>query len=207
MKTLKTNFNVSAAFAWSITGTDTLEKEAVNLSDGEFVGTRIKASIPRGKTITLEKYISVISDRYYETDKISNISVKKAQEALDKGYNGLFSAHKKKWADIWSMGDISISGDTAAQQGRSFNIYQLNCMYSGDDPRLNIGPKGFTGEKYGGGTYWDTEAYCLYFYLGTRKPEIARNLLEYRYNHLEKAKENSAKLGTRGALYHGDHEW
>ncbi|NLO98736.1 MAG: glycoside hydrolase family 65 protein [Clostridiaceae bacterium] len=201
MKTLKTNFNVSAAFAWSITGTDTLEKEAVNLSDGEFVGTRIKASIPRGKTITLEKYISVISDRYYETDKISNISVKKAQEALDKGYNGLFSAHKKKWADIWSMGDISISGDTAAQQGIRFNIYQLNCMYSGDDPRLNIGPKGFTGEKYGGGTYWDTEAYCLYFYLGTRKPEIARNLLEYRYNHLEKAKENSAKLGTRGALY------
>lgn len=201
MKTLKTNFNVSAAFAWNISGTDAMEKKAVNLVNGEFVGTQIKINIPKGKTITLEKYISVISDRYYETGEINKISVRKAQESLNKGYNSLFNAHKEKWADIWSMGDINIVGDAAAQQGIRFNIYQLNCTYSGDDPRLNIGPKGFTGEKYGGSTYWDTEAYCLYFYLGTRKPEIARNLLEYRYNHLEKAKENSAKLGTRGALY------
>ena len=201
MKTLKTNYNVSAAFTWNITGTDTLEKETVNLNNGEFVGTRIKVNIPEGRTVTLEKYISVTSDRYYETNEISKISQRKAQEALDKGYNSLFDAHKGKWADIWSMSDITIIGDAAAQQGIRFNIYQLNCTYSGDDPQLNIGPKGFTGEKYGGGTYWDTEAYCLYFYLGTRKPEIARNLLEYRYNHLEKAKENSAKLGTRGALY------
>ena len=98
------------------------------------------------------------------------------------------------------MSDITIIGDAAAQQGIRFNIYQLNCTYSGDDPQLNIGPKGLP-ERNTEGTYWDTEAYCLYFYLGTRKPEIARNLLEYRYNHLEKAKENSAKLGTRGALY------
>ena len=201
MKTLKTNFNVSAAFAWNISGTDTVEKNAVNMINGEFVGTLIKVNIPKGKTITLEKYISVISDRYYETDKINGISKRKAQEALEEGFNRLFDAHKEKWADIWSMGDINILGDVAAQQGIRFNIYQLNCTYSGDDPRLNIGPKGFTGEKYGGSTYWDTEAYCLYFYLGTKRPEIARSLLEYRHNHLEKAKENSAKLGTRGALY------
>ncbi|MCX7884399.1 MAG: glycoside hydrolase family 65 protein, partial [Caloramator sp.] len=52
-----------------------------------------------------------------------------------------------------------------------------------------------------GSTYWDTEAYCLYFYLGTRKPEIAKNLLVYRHNQLEKAIENAAKLGLKGALY------
>ncbi len=201
MKTLKTNFNVSAAFAWNISGTDAIEINAVNIKNGEFVGTRIKVNVPKGKTITLEKYISVISDRYYETDKISEISKRKAQEALEEGFGILFDAHKGKWADIWSMGDINILGDVAAQQGIRFNIYQLNCTYSGDDPRLNIGPKGFTGEKYGGSTYWDTEAYCLYFYLGTKRPEIARSLLEYRYNHLEKAIENSVKLGTRGALY------
>jgi len=201
MKTLKTCFNVAAAFAWNITGADTMQKEAVNLNNGEFVGTRIKVNISRGKTVTFEKYISVISDRYYEADEICGISERKAQQALMAGYSKLFEAHREKWADIWRMGDISIKGDLKAQQGIRFNIYQLNCTYAGDDPRLNIGPKGFTGERYGGGTYWDTEAYCLYFYLGTRNPQVARNLLEYRYNHLEKAKENSAKLGTRGALY------
>ena len=74
-------------------------------------------------------------------------------------------------------------------------------LFRSHDPRLNIGPKGFTGEKYGGSTYWDTEAFCLPFYLCTHDEAIGRNLLIYRYNHLEKAKENAKKLGLKGALY------
>ncbi|MEQ8197666.1 MAG: glycosyl hydrolase family 65 protein, partial [Clostridiaceae bacterium] len=50
--------------------------------------------------------------------------------------------------------------------------------------------------------YWDTEAYCLPFYLSTADQSIARNLLIYRYKQLEKAKENAKNLGfTKGALY------
>jgi len=98
------------------------------------------------------------------------------------------------------LSDIIIKGDVAAQQGIRFNIFHLNQTYDGTDSRLNIGPKGFTGEKYGGSTYWDTEAYCLPFYLLTAEQEVARNLLVYRYKHLEKAIENAAKLGfTKGA--------
>ena len=65
---------------------------------------------------------------------------------------------------------------------------------------LNIGPKGFTGEKYGGSTYWDTEAYCFPFYMATKNESVAENLLNYRHKHLQKAIENAAKLGfTDGA--------
>ena len=67
------------------------------------------------------------------------------------------------------MADISIQGDVKAQQGIRFNIFQLNQTYLGEDARLNIGPKGFTGEKYGGSTYWDTEAYCIPFYMATKR--------------------------------------
>ena len=98
------------------------------------------------------------------------------------------------------MSDIEIEGDIKAQQGIRFNIFQLNQTYLGRDSRLNIGPKGFTGEKYGGSTYWDTEAYCVPFYMATKGQEVAWSLLEYRYNHLEKAIENAQKLGfTNGA--------
>jgi maltose phosphorylase len=71
------------------------------------------------------------------------------------------------------------------------------------DNRFNIAPKGYTGEKYGGVTYWDTEAYCLPFYLSTALPEVARNLLLYRYRHLENAIRNAGKLGfnNSAALY------
>jgi maltose phosphorylase len=98
------------------------------------------------------------------------------------------------------MADISIEGDVSAQQGIRFNIFHLNQTYLGKDTRLNIGPKGFTGEKYGGSTYWDTEAYCIPFYMATKDQTVAKSLLEYRYNHLDKAIENAQKLGfTNGA--------
>jgi maltose phosphorylase len=107
------------------------------------------------------------------------------------------------WAKIWEMSDITIDGDVKAQQGIRFNIFQLNQTYLGKDSRLNIGPKGFTGEKYGGSTYWDTEAYCIPFYMATKDQQVARNLLTYRYNHLDKAIENAGKLGFKNgaALY------
>lgn len=73
--------------------------------------------------------------------------------------------------------------------------------YYGDDARLNIGPKGFTGEKYGGATYWDTEAYCLPVYLGVADKQVSRNILVYRHNQLELAKADARKLGLDGALY------
>ncbi|MGV2685912.1 glycoside hydrolase family 65 protein, partial [Clostridium perfringens] len=124
------------------------------------------------------------------------------EPAARTGFELLLKEQADAWGDKWKESDIVIEGDVAAQQAIRFNIFQLNQTYSGEDDRLNIGPKGFTGEKYGGSTYWDTEAYCLPFYLSTADASISRNLLIYRYKHLEKAKENAKKLGfTKGALY------
>jgi maltose phosphorylase len=133
--------------------------------------------------------------------------VSAAKTALSKatqlGFNGLLDKQKQAWANIWEMADITIEGDIKAQQGIRFNIFHLNQTYLGKDSRLNIGPKGFTGEKYGGSTYWDTEAYCIPFYMATKDQKVARNLLAYRYNHLERAIENAEKLGFKNgaALY------
>ncbi len=123
------------------------------------------------------------------------------KSALFKGYRNLLQEQIDAWAKIWEMSDITIDGDVKAQQGIRFNIFQLNQTYSGKDSRLNIGPKGFTGEKYGGSTYWDTEAYCIPFYMATKDQQVARNLLTYRYNQLDKAIENAKNnLGfTNGA--------
>ncbi|MES2486866.1 MAG: glycoside hydrolase family 65 protein, partial [Bacteroidota bacterium] len=116
--------------------------------------------------------------------------------AKAKGYDALLEEQKQAWAGIWEMADITIEGDVKAQQGIRFNIFQLNQTYLGKDPRLNIGPKGFTGEKYGGSTYWDTEAYCIPFYMATKDQQV----LTYRHVQLGKAIENAAKLGfTNGA--------
>ena len=121
----------------------------------------------------------------------------------NKGFDTMLAEQAAAWAEKWKHNDIMIAGDAAAQQGIRFNIFQLNQTYTGEDDRLNIGPKGFTGEKYGGSTYWDTEAYCVPFYLATADQKVARNLLLYRYKQLGKAIENAKLLGFKdgAALY------
>ena len=130
-------------------------------------------------------------------------AVSESKKAKAIGWDALVNEHKKVWEDIWNETDVIIDGDPEAQQGIRFNIFQLNQTYRGDDPRLNIGSKGFTGEKYGGNTYWNTELCCVPFFLLSNPKDVARNLLLYRYYHLPKAIENAKKLGFSGgaALY------
>ena len=158
-------------------------------------------AVVKGQTTTLQKIGGyTVSMNHENTVKAAENVILKA---LEVGVNQLTENQKAAWAKIWEMSDITIDGDVKAQQGIRFNIFQLNQTYLGKDSRLNIGPKGFTGEKYGGSTYWDTEAYCIPFYMATKDQQVARNLLAYRYNQLDKAIENAEKLGFKNgaALY------
>lgn len=154
--------------------------------------------VAKGQTSSIQKLGGYTVSMNHENTQAAAENV--IAKALAIGYNQLVTNQVEAWAKIWEMSDITIDGDVKAQQGIRFNIFQLNQTYLGKDSRLNIGPKGFTGEKYGGSTYWDTEAYCIPFYMATKDQQVARNLLAYRYNQLDKAIENAEKLGfTNGA--------
>tara|TARA_R110002050_G_scaffold68181_1_gene147976 strand:+ start:31080 stop:33398 length:2319 start_codon:yes stop_codon:yes gene_type:complete len=163
------------------------------------VATVFKLHLKEGEELLVEKFASMTSSLHYKKDVMMAHSKQAVQHAQQKGFDQLFAEHCQVWEKKWETADVEIKGDVAAQQGIRFNIFQLMQTYTGDDERLNIGPKGFTGEKYGGVTYWDTEAYCLPFFLGTAPEKVAKNLLMYRYKHLDKAIENAEKLG----FYHG----
>jgi maltose phosphorylase len=158
-------------------------------------------AVAKNQKATIQKIGGYTVSLNYDDTEIA--AQKAIEKALEIGYTQLFEDQKNAWSKIWEMSDITIDGDVKAQQGIRFNIFQLNQTYLGKDSRLNIGPKGFTGEKYGGSTYWDTEAYCIPFYMATKDQQVARNLLAYRYNQLDKAIENAAKLGFKNgaALY------
>ncbi len=157
----------------------------------------------KNSTVSLVKFGGYTVSRNHDASTLIKAAQAALKTAKAKGFGTLLEEQAKAWAEIWEMSDISIEGDIKAQQGIRFNIFHLNQTYLGTDSRLNIGPKGFTGEKYGGSTYWDTEAYCIPFYMSTKNHHVARNLLQYRYNHLEKAIENAEKLGFSdgAALY------
>jgi maltose phosphorylase len=203
-RTFKTHF-VATTFMQNdilLNGKNLNLNPATAVSGKDKIEFSYEVFVTKNKKITIQKMGGYTVSLNHENTQIAAENV--IQKALTFGCDQLVENQKTAWAKIWEMSDITIEGDVKAQQGIRFNIFQLNQTYSGKDSRLNIGPKGFTGEKYGGSTYWDTEAYCIPFYMATKDQQVARNLLAYRYNQLDKAIENAQKnLGFKkgAALY------
>lgn len=166
----------------------------------KYVGCTADLHCGEGQETVVYKYAVNVTSFNYPKDELMDKCREVLKIIYKKGFDTMLAEQAEAWGRKWEEADIHIEGDVAAQQGIRFNIFQLYQTYTGEDERLNIGPKGFTGEKYGGSTYWDTEAYCFPFFLATADQHVARNLLIYRYKHLEKAIENAGKLGfTDGA--------
>jgi maltose phosphorylase len=204
LRTKKTAFDVcTAAHTVVNVNQQQLTAAAETTTQDKYIASTLSFEVKANDVVDVYKYASNVTSQNYEKEELLAAAEKAISRALSNGYEKLLQDQVEAWANKWEEGDIIIEGDVAAQQAIRFNIFQLNQTYTGKDARLNIGPKGFTGEKYGGSTYWDTEAYCIPFYLATAPQQVAKNLLIYRHNQLQKAIENAAKLGfhSGAALY------
>lgn len=173
--------------------------QATTHTADNYISKQYEVNVKKGDTLAIEKIGGYVTT---ESNTENTLLAENTFALLNENINfaTLLQQQKEDWAAIWETADIEIDGDVKAQQAIRFNIFQLNQTYSGKHSQLNIGPKGFTGEKYGGSTYWDTEAYCLPFYMATKSPQVARNLLLYRYKQLPQAIANAQKLGfSQGA--------
>jgi maltose phosphorylase len=180
-----------------------IEMKSLPIKEDKYVASTFDLPLILDEKTTIQKYVVNLSSENHKAEEQVSVSKKYLNEIYHLGFEVLLGDHTKAWAKKWEENDIQINGDVAAQQGIRFNIFHLEQTYTGEDARLNIGPKGFTGEKYGGVTYWDTEAYCIPFYLATAPKQVSKNLLIYRHNQLQKAIENAEKLGFKdgAALY------
>lgn len=165
------------------------------------VAERIETTLQAQQQVTLLKEVAVVTSRDVDYEQQGETATAILTQAAAQSLDQQLTAHNAIWQQRWEQSDIQIDGDLEAQQGIRFNILQLFMTYYGEDSRLNIGPKGFTGEKYGGATYWDTEAFIVPMYVAVTKPKVTRQLLEYRYDQLAGAYHNARQQGLQGALY------
>ena len=178
--------------------------EAVGQTSAEkTIFNSFEQTVTVGDVLTFEKRVVVTTSRDYadlaEVKAGNQAIVEKSVQTQD--YNSLYQAQVAAWGKRWNIADVVIEGSDEAQQGIRFNLFQLFSTYYGEDERLNIGPKGFTGEKYGGATYWDTEAYAVPLYLSLADEKVTKNLLKYRRQQLPQAQHNARQQGLKGALY------
>ena len=201
MRTKKTGFEVATGMKCVVlVGGKQVDFNPEPIVKDKFVGLEYKSEVSDGDDVVIYKYAANISSQNHPVDQLESVLKETLARISEKGFETMLAEQAAAWAKKWEHNDIIIEDDPSAQQAIRFNIFQLNQTYTGEDDRLNIGPKGFTGEKYGGSTYWDTEAYCVPFYLATADQKVTRNLLLYRYKQLGKAIDNAKLLGfTNGA--------
>ncbi|MEO6523941.1 MAG: glycoside hydrolase family 65 protein [Mucilaginibacter sp.] len=204
LRTRKTNFEVCTGSRFAVQQSGQFIRiDAQPILKDKYSASVFTVNLKQGEGTIIYKYVCNVSSQNYAPEQLLGACKTVIHRIADKGFDIMLEEQADAWLKKWAESDIVIEGDASAQQGIRFNIFQLSQTYSGKDARLNIGPKGFTGEKYGGSTYWDTEAYCVPFYLATAPQEVTKNLLIYRYKQLDKAIENAAKLGFNkgAALY------
>ena len=187
---------------------------------------RLYGSLAAGETVTAEKIVVMYTSRdvvdplksaLAHHHEIMDISA--AESVPDKQYELLIEGtiqarpckyvdafetllveHKKAWERYWEISDILIEGDDKAQQATRYNIYQLRISASSHDSRYSIAAKGLTGFGYRGHVFHDTEIFMLPYFIYVH-PDIARNLLMYRYRLLPGARAKAKQNGYEGAQY------
>lgn len=166
------------------------------------VANVFSGTLESGKKTVFEKRVVVLTSRDYETlEDLDAAGEKLSAKQAESSFDELKAAQANGWAKRWEKADVVVEGNDESQQGIRFNLFQLFSTYYGNDARLNIGPKGFTGEKYGGATYWDTEGFAVPLYLALADQSVTRNLLEYRHEQLPGAYHNAKQQGLDGALF------
>ena len=146
----------------------------------------------------LTKYIAYTSS--LDAENLGSVVTTVLDLAVADGFSALLKEQKTAMDTFWQAADIQIDGDEALQQGLRFNLFHI-MQSAGRDGKTGMGAKGLSGEGYEGHYFWDTEMYVLPVFIWTN-PELAKQLLLYRYNTLPQARERAKVLGhPNGALY------
>jgi len=115
-----------------------------------------------------------------------------------EGRDRLIKFHNKAWDEIWKS-DITIDGDPQAQQDIHSMMYHLYSFVR-EGTSLSPSPMGLSGLGYNGHVFWDTELW-MYPAILVLHPEMAKSLVEYRFQRLGAAKQNAFNHGYKGAMF------
>ncbi len=161
------------------------------------LSTEYRVNGTAGKAIVYTRVIGFATQRdFSDFEKTLN---RKVCDAFHKGYETLLCESKALLDKFWEITDVEIDSDSLVQQGIRFSMFQIY-QSTGKDGITNISANGLTGTGYSGHTFWDTEIFMMPMYIYTT-PEIAKELITYRYNILDKARERARQMDDQGALF------
>ena len=158
--------------------------------------TKFRKKLKAGETYRFSVVASACSTEHYEDphNEAERLTIFAALEGRDR----LLSRHYAAWEALWQS-DIQIEGDLSVQRDVRAALYHLY-SFARKGTAYSLSPMGLSGLGYNGHVFWDTELW-MYPPLLVLQPDIARSLLEYRFERLGAAKQNAFAHGYEGAMF------
>lgn len=163
------------------------------------VRTIFTADLQPDQEMELTKWCALYESRFSEGD-LYTLCRAELDTVCAMGYDALRAEHTGCWQKRWEASDVRIEGDDEAQMGIRFAVFHLLAAAPFHDDRISIPARGLQGQDYYGSIFWDCEIFVLPLFTYTQ-PQVARNILRYRYHTLAGAKRKAQKLGFQGAYY------
>ncbi|MGC9468071.1 MAG: glycoside hydrolase family 65 protein [Anaerolineae bacterium] len=157
-----------------------------------------RCQLMAGSTLQADKVVTLFTSRDVEDPQSAATTV--LNQAVAEGYASLRSQHEAAWEALWDRADVVIEGDEEAQLAVRYSLFQLMIAAPRLEEGASIPAKTLSGFGYRGHAFWDTEIFMLPFFIFTQ-PEVARNMLMYRYHTLPGARRKAASQGFEGAMY------
>lgn len=197
--TRATNIMLCEAARLHVDGADGLTYQVQQRENIPTIEAHFQAS--QGQPVVVEKVVTLFTS-YDAGRRTRPAALAKLAEVTGPGlaYDRLLQMSEQAWATYWDASDIEITGDDEAQLATRYMLFQLLIAAPHDDEYVSIGAKTLSGFGYRGHVFWDTELFILPFLTFTQ-PQIARNLLLYRYHTLGGARRKAADNGFKGAQY------
>ena len=192
----------------TITDINVAVSEHIRLNDQEYQSeywnvrmqpTRVlRGRLVENEPMVFEKRVSILTSR--DVEQVSELGLRIVHDNLQKSWEELFTESVAAWKILWDASDIEIISEDDAQLMTRFSIYQLLIAGPQHDDQVNIGAKTLSGYGYRGHAFWDTEIFMLPFFSYTH-PEIAKNLMSYRFHRLPGARNKAKANGYEGAQF------
>lgn len=168
-------------------------------SDKSTAGVQWSIPVTAGRTYQVIKYVGISTSNDPGTPQA--VAARTVKAAAHAGWAKLLAADQQAWAKLWAYG-ITAPRQHKLQTSIHSAFYLL---YSSIRAGLawSIPPAGLSSDNYGGEIFWDADTW-MFPSLLTFHPELARSIVDFRYNTMSAAKANAAGDSYRGAMWAWD---
>ncbi len=199
VKTTQSEIEIAQAVKHSVlkNGTENIEIRNTN-SQGK-ISTNFKTNLNKNQELEIEKVVAIFTSKKDDVKEPLSSSKDLAKTAGTFDY--IVKDSEIEWKKIWDKIDIQIEGDPKSQMLIRLHLYHLMVTASPNNVTIDAGipARGLHGEAYRGHIFWD-ELYILPLY-NLFFPDVAKSILNYRFQRIEKAREYAKEYGYKGAMF------